>query len=445
MTGFISSHPLAVSWLILFSLLNLMLVMYLTGIVLVRYPSVGRALGLAAWTLLIAVIYVILSDIHFAIDRSYPQSGLSLWADRTIPLSAFYAVISASSVCGLALWNAMYRIRKNEINAGSIKDAVDSLPVGMAFYRLNGTTVLANRRMYEIARSLTHTPMRTFLRFEEQLLDPHGPFPRIADVLLTSSGETLIEMPDHTVYRFTIREFLSGGELFREMTAVDVTRLYELSVEFEQKNRELSERRRRLHALLEELTSLRQEEEKLAMKMRLHEEFGTAVSATKRCLASSRLDIPELQRVWERTARRFLRVWSPAPKSPDAFRQLKDACRSLGCDLRLDGALPDSPELSYLIISILREAAINAARHGEANRIDATLSKKSGGCLLTVTDNGKGAAGPLREGGGLSDIRKRIEHIGGMLKISTENGVRLTVYLPEDATGGNYGKDNDCG
>ncbi len=103
--------------------------------------------------------------------------------------------------------------------------------------------------------------------------------------------------------------------------------------------------------------------------------------------------------------------------------------------LRLGGKLNDqvSPEAGEEMLTALREALSNAARHAQASQIDVSVDVDADACLtLRVSDNGIGVA----EGGrrsGLRNLQTRAEKLGGEFSLGpgpSGTGTTLTWRVP---------------
>ena len=100
---------------------------------------------------------------------------------------------------------------------------------------------------------------------------------------------------------------------------------------------------------------------------------------------------------------------------------IEDATQGLGFapSLRLGGKLNDqvSPATGEEMLSVLREALSNAARHAQASQIDVIVDVDADGCLtLRVVDDGVG----IRAGGrrsGLQNMQTRAEKLGGEFRL----------------------------
>jgi two-component system, NarL family, sensor histidine kinase DevS len=87
--------------------------------------------------------------------------------------------------------------------------------------------------------------------------------------------------------------------------------------------------------------------------------------------------------------------------------------------LRLGGKLNDqiSPEVAGEMLTVLREALSNAARHAEASRVDVSVDVDTDDCLtVRVADNGIGIPADGRRSG-LRNLSRRAEKLGGELRL----------------------------
>jgi two-component system, LuxR family, sensor kinase FixL len=91
------------------------------------------------------------------------------------------------------------------------------------------------------------------------------------------------------------------------------------------------------------------------------------------------------------------------------------------------------------LFRIAQEAVSNAIKHGRATLIRIRLSRRPGGALLAISDNGRGfpAGGPVPKGMGLRIMQTRAGMIGGTLAMENrpEGGTRVlcAVMLPGPA------------
>lgn len=91
-----------------------------------------------------------------------------------------------------------------------------------------------------------------------------------------------------------------------------------------------------------------------------------------------------------------------------------------------------SPEARHHLVRIVREAALNAVRHGGAPTVEVRLRPVGSGGRLVVSDDGSGFdpdALAAESGFGISGIRQRAEALGGRLELSSAPGVGTVVEV----------------
>ena len=105
-------------------------------------------------------------------------------------------------------------------------------------------------------------------------------------------------------------------------------------------------------------------------------------------------------------------------------------------------------EIRSTVFQAVRELMLNVAKHAGTLQCRVGVSRSEGCLVVQVDDNGVGLGkealerGVARSGGfGLSNVRQKIEHLGGALSITnqTAGGTRATIRVPlepQDDTGG---------
>ncbi len=109
--------------------------------------------------------------------------------------------------------------------------------------------------------------------------------------------------------------------------------------------------------------------------------------------------------------------------------------------LTMSGGLDDRvpAETAEHMLSALREALSNAARHAAASRVDVTV-RAGGDLVLIVRDDGVGLGGTSRRSG-LANLAERGSQLGGTLEVGpaveagTGTELRWQVPLPDAPPG----------
>ncbi len=111
--------------------------------------------------------------------------------------------------------------------------------------------------------------------------------------------------------------------------------------------------------------------------------------------------------------------------------------RHVNGGLRIDASIDDRLEgvgaaVEVALYRVLDEALTNCARHAAATQVRVQISRSHDRLTLTLTDDGRGYAGPRDGGVGIESMRQRCEELGGSLSIRAQSphGTVLTATLP---------------
>ena len=104
----------------------------------------------------------------------------------------------------------------------------------------------------------------------------------------------------------------------------------------------------------------------------------------------------------------------------------------LRCELTVSGDVDRVPKAVGLsAYRIVQESLTNALRHAHARRARVRVTAYGEQLEITVTDDGRGMAGDVPLGHGLTGMRERAHLLGGELEVaSSPKGVRVHAVLP---------------
>ncbi|HYN68599.1 MAG TPA: sensor histidine kinase, partial [Candidatus Eisenbacteria bacterium] len=98
------------------------------------------------------------------------------------------------------------------------------------------------------------------------------------------------------------------------------------------------------------------------------------------------------------------------------------------------GIPPLSPQASEEILRAVHEALTNVRRHAEASSAKVVLDADAGMVRVSIEDDGRGiplGAAERSTGYGLPSMRRRVESIGGQLRLESHGwGTRVIVQVP---------------
>ena len=218
------------------------------------------------------------------------------------------------------------------------------------------------------------------------------------------------------------------------------------------------ETRREVSALTERLLDI-QEQERQRIAQELHDsttqhlvaaQLGLALirdgRASERTLADMRDSLTEAHREIRTLSYLLHPPQLAAERLQATLRQFAQGFqRRTGTEVQLsiegdiDGmAFP----VQRAVFRVVQEALANAHRHGRAEHVSITLSRRKAGLRLEIADDGCAPDAPIAPGLGLPGMEARIERFGGTLSVSP-NGAGMTVLALVPA-GALHGEDENA-
>lgn len=338
--------------------------------------------------------------------------------------------LSAFLWCMWQLWNEK-KIRNTSINLYSIYQAINDLPVGLCFAQINGIPLLVNRRMYDLTQELTASPFQNAENLWKYLL--------LLKETKESSALNEYSLPtfryrDGRIIQFARTTLSYNEKNYIQITVSDISKLLNLSEELKRNNEELKNWHLRLKHLSDNIANIKHEEEVLNSKIHIHSQLGHCILKTQAHLLQRHPSTEEeLIRMWKDVATKMETILFDAKEQYDnSLEELYHAAESIGCHIEITGELPVESETAYLILSAVRESVTNAVLHGEADRVFVTISDINGFIDVQIKNNCRKKVTSLSEGGGLGNLRKKIETQGGNMDIQMVNdSFELSLSLPK--------------
>ena len=329
------------------------------------------------------------------------------------------ALLSLTAVC---VFLTMFYVRweKTHVTVMSVKDGMDMLKAGLCYWKENGQIILCNHKMNPLCLELTG----------ESLLNGS---------LFYQTVREMGESERITMHDGTIRQFRHGmvsfhGEMIHELIATDVTEFCQKNEELRQEAESLRKMNENLHRYHQNIEEMVRQQEILQAKERIHDEMNRLLLLTS-VHADEEGDLAELDRAflaWRDNAMlRGAAETNAAERGTDKLRHLAGL---LGIQMSFCGDSLEalSPENEEILRITLGEAIANAVKHAQAKRVEVTVTQGNGEVTFLIGNDGRTPEKPVTEGGGLSNVRRRVEMAGGRLEILWEEGFALKMILPEN-------------
>ena len=269
--------------------------------------------------------------------------------------------------------------------------------------------------------------LQTLTDLEQALHSPGG------GVQLRDEAARIYAFPDGTVYHFAVRPVQDKyGIPYTEVMATDVSRLAALHAALQQENERLADANRHAKRLYDNMPDIVREEEILKMKMRVHDDIGHTLLAARRALRHKH-DLARIRSEtaeWESSISLLCRA-RQEDAAEDPLTCMQGRAAVLGAAVQLRGAYPAARAARELYAPILRECTSNAVRHAGVTELYADSEHRPQAWHLCITNNGAPPRAEIKEGGGLSSLRRRIEKAGGTVTVHSLPVFVLEVTLPD--------------
>ena len=337
--------------------------------------------------------------------------------DRLLPMSALL-VLGMLTARLLPLAVRTHRQRSRTVTAASIRAGLDLMPDGLLFARADHSAVLVNIAMLHFMERLCGRQYRNAAVFWRDLLAFDAP--AVAEKELREDA-VLFRFAAGDVWLVQLAGDLDGWQL----TASCVTELDAVTRELAAKNEALTNMIGAQKDLLARFEKAERHRALHEITSRVHDILGQRISMLQQLLASAApkdaLD----------TIVRIDSLLESVPLAQEAhpatlLADMTDTYRRLGIHIALTGELPRNLRRARAFAAIIREALSNAVCHGRANAVTITLTERR----LRVSDNGIGCT-TLRPGGGLTGMIRRVNELGGHLRITTSPHFELDAQIGE--------------
>ena len=319
-----------------------------------------------------------------------------------------------------------------------IKESFDNLPIAVGFFDANGVVRLVNHRMLALSSMLRKNGVQTLAEMQIVLQTPP------ANICCLDPQFQIYRFPDDKVFRFLQEQITTkAGIQYTQITATDVTELMRRQTRLKEENAKLMDANNRLRKIFEQMPEIIREEEMLDMKMRVHDDIGHNILAARRALLRQ-AELDELRAsaaLWEQS----IAVLYRSNQMCAQYEPLEEAIRragEMGVRVLTEGTSPKAPKVRTLTALAIRECAANCARHAGGTELYVRFRQdRDVYTNLCLTNNGEAPREEIREGGGLSMLRHRVEEMGGSMEIQSIPCFRLSLSLPEKEVTKHEGHD----
>ena len=335
----------------------------------------------------------------------------------------------------------MKKSNKQQI-ARATRQAIDSYPGGLCFSTPGGRPILVNMQMNSLICELTgHTLMECNATWEEMRLGRVNGTPLPPTDLLNTANvldgdnNLFFKFLDEKIWHFQRIELSLAGAV--QITATDITKFYHMSAELYMNNQQLMKMHQRQRALLKNIVEINRGKELLNAKMRIHDELGECLLWVMQAQREETLaqDHSRIARTWLDTLH-GMGPMTDSSATDAAEAELLEVAQLIGCKIHFSGPRPQGNIVRQLLNVAVREALLNAVCHAHADTLFVCSKEQLCNYQVRITDNGDKLVENIREGVGLTGLRRRLEQEGATMTILCGQGVTLILELPKECEQG---------
>ena len=232
---------------------------------------------------------------------------------------------------------------------------------------------------------------------------------------------------DKTVWQFEKSDVTDGkGSSYIRLMAADVTELHNALLMQEQENKQLRKDAMELAELSENAQAVAREKERLSAKSALHDSLAACLTVTKQYVGGNLKSVSHEQIIseWEHSI-----AFRNMGKMTAKERLLSQAEKS-GIKLRADGVkLPD--EYSDILYSAIVVTLNNAVQYAKATELHITVTQSENYYIISIGNDGIPPEKEIVEGGGLTNLRRKVEKTGGYMRVQSLPDFVLRIGVPK--------------
>lgn len=385
---------------------------------------------IGAWLLLLLWLFIFLIALNIYMKQK--RIDIALWCttiaiysllqchmrDITafIPPYVTVSVYLVLSALGIYRVRQVYIWQREHISNLSVKQAVDKIPFGVCYYNNVGRILLINKAMTDLCEEIIGEPVQNGHKTFEKIL----------------AMGSVIHLPGERAISVYSDKCIIDSEEVELVTAFDISEEYKKTNILMQKEEELKEINEKLTSYNKEMVSVIALREVLNAKVKIHDELGSSLLATKKYLLRGGT-AEERNRLIEglRNNVRFLRQESEEDIY-DEYEMIMNTAADIGMKVDIKGELPDAENSRHIAATAMHECLTNTIRHAGGDTLYVEVENWPGSYRIKYTNNGTVPDVPISEKGGLNSLRNLVEQSGGTMQITITDRYMLIIELPKE-------------
>ena len=295
--------------------------------------------------------------------------------------------------------NIIYEIliKKESLSILSIKNAIDLSDNGIMFLNDKGNIILINKVMKDILKEY-----KINSNYIEKLQE--------------KSNEQIIKCLDRK-WQLKINN--------NEVVLFDITDLYNIQEKIMKQNIMIEENNKRLIEELNNIEKITKEKKIIKIKNEFHDILGHRLSLFIQYLKQDNVNKEEIKFMLNNLFEQFDSIKSPT----ENLNKLIEVYKVFNININIVGNMPQKIKVSEVFFEIIREAVTNAIIHADSKNIKIVINNNIENIEMIITNDGKKPNNIINENEGIKGMRRKLNEIGGILIIETDDNFLLKVII----------------
>lgn len=342
-----------------------------------------------------------------------------------LPIIIIALILILITISEIIIYIYIDRAHQKMLTPEAIKESLDLLPDGICFSDTDGAPILVNLQMNRLCSEIFGKEIMNVQSFWEELKKGKV---RDGVKVLRSEPAVSIRTKDRSIWDFRYNTLHTAGFNVIEIIAYNVTRESELTLELARRNTLLNDINKRLRNFNRHIEELTREKEILKTKTRVHDDLGRALLAFRSyaMLDSEARNRDKLLKLWRETAAN-MKYEAVHDDIEDEWELVLEAAELMNVHIVKTGVLPDSYAEKQVFLTALREVLSNTVKHAGGHVLYILIEADDNETTIKFTNDGKPPVSPIKETGGLKNLRSIVENAGGSMTV--ESIPRFVMYI----------------
>lgn len=324
-----------------------------------------------------------------------------------------------------------WRAIRYGLSALSVKEALDLIPDGLLFANKKGRIILKNNTIESILGLCRINPLlsvhRIYAEMEAIGTAEYCKCVKVGDSLL-------LRLLNSGTYLVTLLPMQYKGRGYFQLFAADITEEDILTKELDDYALQLSDTQSAIMQALDNIEEIERTKEMLRLKSNIHDIIGQRLSIVHRFIE----DMEENHVSADKLKELFCNLENDLHIAFDAvpsvtFDEIQKLFSIVGVSVDMKGDLPSDSQPRNILLQIIREAATNAVRHGNARHIAVTAEWSDGVFNMSISNDGTTPDKEIVPGNGLKGMREKLSKLGGELSYTASAAFCLQIKIPESS------------